>query len=111
LVSIVPRTIDVIRVRASMIHKKSAPARTGQDHSRAIIDLSDTCAIDTQVLRLILMLRKTLKGTIGDLVFVGLSTELTKIFRLNGMGFLLATEPYDASLKRTTHIPWPTSGH
>lgn len=72
---------------------------------RTIIDLSDTCAIDARVLGLILMLRKTLKGTIGDPVFVGLSTELKKVFRLNGMGFLLATEPYDVPLERTTARP------
>jgi anti-anti-sigma regulatory factor len=72
---------------------------------RTIIDLSDTCAIDTRVLGLILMLRKTLKGTIGDPVFVGLSTELKKVFRVNGMGFLLATELCDASIERTTARP------
>jgi N-acetylglucosaminyldiphosphoundecaprenol N-acetyl-beta-D-mannosaminyltransferase len=76
---------------------------------RTIIDLSDTCAIDTRVLGLILMLRKTLKATIGDPVFVGLSTELKKIFRLNGMGFLLVADPRDASLKSTTPISWPAS--
>ena len=62
---------------------------------RTIIDLSNTSAIDGRVLGLILMLRKALKGSVGDPVFVGLSTELKKIFRLNGMGFLLATEPND----------------
>ena len=72
---------------------------------RTILDLSDTCAIDTRVLGLILMLRKTLKSTTGDLVFVGLSTELKKVFRVNGTGFLLATEPYDASPKRTAPNP------
>jgi N-acetylglucosaminyldiphosphoundecaprenol N-acetyl-beta-D-mannosaminyltransferase len=62
---------------------------------RTIIDLSNTSAIDARVLGLILILRKALKGSVGDPVFVGLSTELKKIFRLNGIGFLLATGPYD----------------
>ena len=79
---------------------------------RTIIDLSNTCAIDARVLGLILMLRKALKGSVGDPVFVGLSTELKKVFRLNGMGFLLATEPYDAPLERMTASPVvATSGH
>jgi N-acetylglucosaminyldiphosphoundecaprenol N-acetyl-beta-D-mannosaminyltransferase len=76
---------------------------------RTIIDLSDTCAIDTRVLGLILMLRKSLKGTIGDPVLVGLSTELEKIFRLNGMGFLLAT-PYDVSPRQSAADPMGALG-
>ena len=70
---------------------------------RTIIDLSETCAIDARVLGLILMLRKALKGKVGDLVFVGLSAELKKVFRLNGMGFLL-TGRYDGTLERPTPI-------
>ena len=56
---------------------------------RTIVDLSNTRAIDSRVLGLFLMLRKALKGSVGDLVFVGLSTELKKVFRLSGVGFLL----------------------
>jgi N-acetylglucosaminyldiphosphoundecaprenol N-acetyl-beta-D-mannosaminyltransferase len=65
---------------------------------RTIIDLSNTRAIDARVLGLILMLRKALKGSVGDPILVGLSTELKKIFRLNGMAFLLATQPDDKPL-------------
>jgi N-acetylglucosaminyldiphosphoundecaprenol N-acetyl-beta-D-mannosaminyltransferase len=79
---------------------------------RTIIDLSDTCAIDARVLGLILMLRKALKDSVGDPVFVGLSTELKRIFRLNGMGFLLTAEPYKEPIKRMTATPVAaTSGH
>jgi N-acetylglucosaminyldiphosphoundecaprenol N-acetyl-beta-D-mannosaminyltransferase len=72
---------------------------------RTIIDLSNTCAIDARVLGLILMLRKALKGSVGDPAFIGLSNELKKIFRLNGMGFLLATEPYDEPRERMVASP------
>jgi N-acetylglucosaminyldiphosphoundecaprenol N-acetyl-beta-D-mannosaminyltransferase len=60
-----------------------------------IVDFSNTCAIDARVLGLLLMLRKALRGSVAGPVLIGLSTELKRIFRLNGMGFLLATEPYD----------------
>jgi N-acetylglucosaminyldiphosphoundecaprenol N-acetyl-beta-D-mannosaminyltransferase len=76
---------------------------------RTIIDLSNTCAIDPRVLGLILMLRKALKGSVGDPVFVGLSTELKKVFCLNGMGFLLGTEPYDAPLEPMAANPMPAT--
>jgi hypothetical protein len=58
---------------------------------RTVIDLSNTRAIDSRVLGLFLVLRKALalKGSVGDLEFVGLSTELRKVFRLSGVGFLL----------------------
>jgi N-acetylglucosaminyldiphosphoundecaprenol N-acetyl-beta-D-mannosaminyltransferase len=79
---------------------------------RIILDLSNTRAIDARVLGLILMLRKALKGSVGDPVFVGLSAELKKIFRLNGMGFLLATEPDDEPLGRIAANPMAaTSTH
>jgi N-acetylglucosaminyldiphosphoundecaprenol N-acetyl-beta-D-mannosaminyltransferase len=81
-------------------------------NKRTIIDLSNTRAIDARVLGLILMLRKALKGSVGDPVFVGLSSELKRIFRLNGMGFLLATEPCDQPLERMAANPIAaTSGH
>jgi N-acetylglucosaminyldiphosphoundecaprenol N-acetyl-beta-D-mannosaminyltransferase len=62
---------------------------------RTIVDLSKTRAIDARVLGLILMLRKSLRDSVGDPVFVGLSSELKKIFRLNGIGFLLSSESDD----------------
>ena len=59
-----------------------------------IIDLSNTSAIDARVLGLILVLRKALKSSVGDPVLFGLSPELRRIFRLNGMEFLLAPEQH-----------------
>jgi hypothetical protein len=41
------------------------------------------------------MLRKLLKANAGDLVLIGLSAGLKKIFRLNGLDFLLGTERYE----------------
>jgi N-acetylglucosaminyldiphosphoundecaprenol N-acetyl-beta-D-mannosaminyltransferase len=72
---------------------------------RTIIELSNTRAIDARVLGLILMLKKALRNSVGDLVFVGLSTELKKIFHLNGMGFLLSSEPDDEAAPRMVADP------
>jgi N-acetylglucosaminyldiphosphoundecaprenol N-acetyl-beta-D-mannosaminyltransferase len=72
---------------------------------RTIIDLSNASAVDARFLGLILMLRKALKESVGDPVLVGLSNELKKIFRLNGMGFLLAAEPCDEPLERSGGNP------
>ena len=73
---------------------------------RTIIDLSNTCAIDSRVIGLFLMLRKALalKGSVGDPVFVGLSTELKKVFRLSGVGFLLGAG-CDLPFERITVSP------
>ncbi len=62
---------------------------------RTVIDFSNTCAVDARFLGLLLMLRKNLKESAGDLDLIGLSAELKRIFRLNGLDFLLATEQYD----------------
>ena len=62
---------------------------------RTVIDFSNTCAVDTRFLGLLLMLRKNLRESVSDLVLVGLSAELKRIFHLNGLDFLLAARQYD----------------
>jgi N-acetylglucosaminyldiphosphoundecaprenol N-acetyl-beta-D-mannosaminyltransferase len=62
---------------------------------RTVIDFSNTSWVDARFLGLLLMLRKTLKTSAEDLVLIGLSAELKRIFRLNGLDFLLGTEQYD----------------
>jgi N-acetylglucosaminyldiphosphoundecaprenol N-acetyl-beta-D-mannosaminyltransferase len=54
-----------------------------------IIDFSNTCAIDTRFLGLLIMLRKILKGIGAKPIFIGLSPGLKSIFRLNCVEFLL----------------------
>lgn len=54
-----------------------------------VIDLSNTHVVDSRFLGLLLMLRKAVKGSSAKLVFAGLSPGLERIFRLNGLGFLL----------------------
>jgi exosortase D (VPLPA-CTERM-specific) len=56
-----------------------------------VIDLSNTCAIDARFLGLLLMLRKSAKRRDVDLKFIRAPSRLQTIFRLNGMGFLLAS--------------------
>jgi N-acetylglucosaminyldiphosphoundecaprenol N-acetyl-beta-D-mannosaminyltransferase len=57
-----------------------------------IIDLSETSVIDARFLGLLLMLRKKLKGSDANPIFIGLSRTLKSIFRLNGLGFLLSSD-------------------
>jgi N-acetylglucosaminyldiphosphoundecaprenol N-acetyl-beta-D-mannosaminyltransferase len=51
------------------------------------LDFSNTRTIDARFLGLLLMLKKTLKKAGAALNFVGLSPNLEKIFRLNGLDF------------------------
>jgi N-acetylglucosaminyldiphosphoundecaprenol N-acetyl-beta-D-mannosaminyltransferase len=51
------------------------------------LDFSNTCAIDARFLGLLLMLKKKLKNAGAAPNFVGLSPNLKKIFRLNGLDF------------------------
>jgi N-acetylglucosaminyldiphosphoundecaprenol N-acetyl-beta-D-mannosaminyltransferase len=57
------------------------------------INLSDTCVIDARFLGLLLMLRKRAMRQSTDLKFIGASSRLQTMFRLNGAGFLLALDP------------------
>jgi N-acetylglucosaminyldiphosphoundecaprenol N-acetyl-beta-D-mannosaminyltransferase len=61
-------------------------------NKRIVIDLSNTRAIDARVLGLLLMLRKKLKGSGADLILIGLSHDLERMFRLNGLEFLLSSD-------------------
>jgi N-acetylglucosaminyldiphosphoundecaprenol N-acetyl-beta-D-mannosaminyltransferase len=55
-----------------------------------IIDLSETSVIDARFFGLLLMLRKKLKDGDANPIFIGLSRALNRIFRLNGLGYLLS---------------------
>ena len=57
-----------------------------------VIDFSDTRVIDARFLGLLLMLRKKLNGNGASPIFIGLSPGLERIFRLNGLGFLLSSD-------------------
>jgi N-acetylglucosaminyldiphosphoundecaprenol N-acetyl-beta-D-mannosaminyltransferase len=57
------------------------------------INLANTCALDARFLGLILMLRKRARQQGAALEFVGVSSRLQTMFRLNGAGFLLALDP------------------
>jgi anti-anti-sigma regulatory factor len=54
-----------------------------------VIDFSETCAVDTRFLGLLLMLRKQLTARNSVLRFMGISRRLERMFRLNGLGYLL----------------------
>jgi N-acetylglucosaminyldiphosphoundecaprenol N-acetyl-beta-D-mannosaminyltransferase len=57
---------------------------------RLEIDLSALRDIDARFLGLLLMLRKTLKSRGMALVLTGLSPELERVFRLNGLDYLVS---------------------
>jgi N-acetylglucosaminyldiphosphoundecaprenol N-acetyl-beta-D-mannosaminyltransferase len=55
-----------------------------------VIDFSNTRAVDARFLGLLLMLRKKVQGGGADPTYTGLSRKLERMFRLNGLGFLLS---------------------
>ena len=55
-----------------------------------VIDFSETSAVDARFLGLLLMLRKQLKAQNAVPRFVGVSRRLERVFRLNGLGYLLS---------------------
>jgi len=57
---------------------------------RIILDFSNTRTVDARFLGLLLMLKKKLSGAGSALSFTGLSTGLERIFRLNGLEFMLS---------------------
>jgi N-acetylglucosaminyldiphosphoundecaprenol N-acetyl-beta-D-mannosaminyltransferase len=59
---------------------------------RIMIDFTDTRAIDARFLGLLLMMRKRLKNDGTGPVLIGLSPRLRRIFRLNGLEFLLSPD-------------------
>jgi N-acetylglucosaminyldiphosphoundecaprenol N-acetyl-beta-D-mannosaminyltransferase len=59
---------------------------------RIMIDFADTRAIDARFLGLLLMIRKKLKDDGTSLILIGLSRELRRIVRLNGLEFLLSSD-------------------
>jgi len=54
-----------------------------------VIELTDTLFIDCRFFGLLLMLRKQLEGSGRSLSFSGISPRLARLFRLNGVDFLL----------------------
>jgi N-acetylglucosaminyldiphosphoundecaprenol N-acetyl-beta-D-mannosaminyltransferase len=59
---------------------------------RIMIDFTNTRAIDARFLGLLLMIRKKLRDDGSGPVLIGLSPELRRIFRLNGLEFLLSSD-------------------
>jgi len=59
---------------------------------RITLDFSGTHAVDARFLGLLLMLRKKLKGSGANLIFSGMSPRLERLFRLNGLEFLLSSD-------------------
>lgn len=59
---------------------------------RVILDLRNTVGVDARFLGLLLVVRKALQGEGNDLVLVGLPRRLHTLFRLNGLGFMIAGE-------------------
>jgi N-acetylglucosaminyldiphosphoundecaprenol N-acetyl-beta-D-mannosaminyltransferase len=55
-----------------------------------VIELTDTRFIDCRFFGLLLMLRKQLQASRQSLEFIGISRRLARLFRLNGVEFLLA---------------------
>ncbi len=65
---------------------------------KVVLDLSQTGAMDARFFGLLLMLRKQLSGNGSGLQFVGVSPILGRLFRLNGLEYLLSpNENYDVN--------------
>jgi N-acetylglucosaminyldiphosphoundecaprenol N-acetyl-beta-D-mannosaminyltransferase len=59
---------------------------------RITLDFSGTRTIDARFLGLLLMVKKQLKNTGAAPIFVGLSPELKRIFRLNNLDFMYSND-------------------
>ena len=59
---------------------------------RLVVDLSGTGVIDLRFLGLLLVVRKVAKENNVELIVTGASSGLARVFRLNGVEFLLAQE-------------------
>ena len=97
---------------ASQAHKAisvllKALRRPGKN---VIINLSDVCHVDARFLGLLLMLRKCLKEEDRSLQLTGAGPRLARLFRLNGVGFLLVgvTEGRVMSVQSVTLNPTRT---
>jgi N-acetylglucosaminyldiphosphoundecaprenol N-acetyl-beta-D-mannosaminyltransferase len=62
-----------------------------QTQTEVVIDVSRTDFIDARFFGLLLMFRKQLVDRGAHLIFIGASPGISRIFRLNGVEFLLAT--------------------
>jgi N-acetylglucosaminyldiphosphoundecaprenol N-acetyl-beta-D-mannosaminyltransferase len=60
---------------------------------KILIDFSDTSLVDARFFGLLLMLSKKLKEQGGGPTLSGMSAGLEKIFRLNGLDFILSSHP------------------
>jgi N-acetylglucosaminyldiphosphoundecaprenol N-acetyl-beta-D-mannosaminyltransferase len=69
------------------------------------IDLSSTSAIDARFLGLLLVLRKQLKRQRLQLIFIGASRRVAKMFRYNELSFLLAPDSGVQSTSRSRVRP------
>jgi N-acetylglucosaminyldiphosphoundecaprenol N-acetyl-beta-D-mannosaminyltransferase len=61
-------------------------------HKQLLIDLSATRHIDSRFFGLLLMVRKQLEGSGRRLVLAGISPRIARLFRRNGVAFLLSHE-------------------
>lgn len=72
------------------VPKAAAAFRSAVAASKNIVvELTNTRFIDCRFFGLLLMLRKQLEGSGRSLRFSGISPRLARLFRLNGIGFLL----------------------
>jgi N-acetylglucosaminyldiphosphoundecaprenol N-acetyl-beta-D-mannosaminyltransferase len=69
--------------------------------NRIVIDLADVSAIDSRFLGLLLVFRKVVKLNNSDLLLTGVSSELERVFRLNGVDFLLKSSDKSAKTDQT----------
>jgi len=73
------------------VAKASAVFRNAiSENKKVVIELTNAQFIDCRFFGLLLMLRKELEATRQGLEFIGISPRLARLFRLNGVGFLLS---------------------
>jgi N-acetylglucosaminyldiphosphoundecaprenol N-acetyl-beta-D-mannosaminyltransferase len=64
--------------------------------NRIVIDLADVSAIDSRFLGLLLVFRKVVKFNNSELLLTEVSSKLERVFRLNGVDFLLKSSDKSA---------------
>ena len=78
-------------------------------NKRVVIDLTDTCVIDSRFLGLLLALRKSVKSNNAELILTGVSSKLERVFRLNGVDFLLTSTDKDKRGETGTMVSFAKS--
>ena len=79
-----------VRKNATKIISALRTALAGSECESIVIDLTNICVIDSRFLGILLVFDKMVKHHAVTLVFTGVSSGIERMFRVNGVDFLLS---------------------